>query len=563
MSDDKTSGFMLNAETGEVLEGHTVSQREGAVLITGFLAGTVINMAADRVIPPEKPIKDIRRRRKRAEGLFRDALASEFASYSTYIENSFAWPEDLKAECIANIKKRIEQAEEDLRNFYDGETWATMRQLLMKTFPDICEEDAAVLLFSGLTNILKDRLPDLIKKVEAYNHETGGRITFDELMDIGGPKTSAEPTHGNRLLYWFLREIDQERAAAEQITKYILTPESIISDALSVLNRRSRQTDPITGRTEMKFNGVSISDIEDIHLITGIDSSKILMRAEAEFRNRNHAGTVQTNEVVIYEDEYFLLLNDDAKESKMDTPKGQEEERKRVADLKRELRRTTRNALKCLYNSDFSVEAKEGRKSVILGQRRIISGYTYTGGVIRITFDPYYSEYLKKRRVWRLPLVLFSWDGRRASSYALGYKIAYHYSSLNNYMNGTADRLQVRTLLDRLNLRSIEKVREQGGSWKRVIRGPFEDALNELIEGGYLKEWRYTREKAQPIEDEKAFSTYEKWADLYIQFTVADPIPKEERLKDVHNKEEKQKKIVKKSSTASKRKAARGSDAES
>ena len=254
-------------------------------------------------------------------------------------------------------------------------------------------------------------------------------------------------------------------------------------------------------------------------------------------------------------------MNDDVKEWSMNTPEGQKEEKRRVSALKRELRRTTREALECLYNSSFSIEkeGKDGAKSVIFGQRRIIDGYDYPPGAdaITITFAPNYAEYLKKRRVWRLPLALFSWDGRRASSYALGYKIAYHYSSLNNYINGTADRLQVRTLLDRLYLRSIEEVRKQKGSWKRVIRGPFEDALNELVEGGYLKEWRYTREKAQPIEDENALSTYEKWADSYIQFTVADPIPEEERLKDVQNKTEKQKKLAKKRRAAGKKKAVR------
>ena len=569
MSDDKTKGFMMDPETGDILEGPPIPHDEMSKIIIGYIAISIINRAADQVTPPENPIKDIRRRRRRAEGLFLDAMASGLVSYSTYIENTFTWPEEEKRACIIEIKSRIEQAEEDLHKFYNGETWAEMRPLLMKTFPDICEEDAAGLLFSGLANSLKDYLPDLAKKVEAYNHETGGRITFKDLMSINTAKPREEWTREDGLLYWFIQEIDQERAADKQFItdKYMITPESAISDAMSMLNRRSRKENPITGRMETKFNGVSISDIEDIHLIMGIDSSKVLMRAEAEFRHRNHAGTIQTYEVVIYEDEYFQLLNDDVKEWSMNTPEGQKEEKRRVSALKRELRRTTREALECLYNSSFSIEkeGKDGAKSVIFGQRRIIDGYDYPPGAdaITITFAPNYAEYLKKRRVWRLPLALFSWDGRRASSYALGYKIAYHYSSLNNYINGTADRLQVRTLLDRLYLRSIEEVRKQKGSWKRVIRGPFEDALNELIEGGYLKEWRYTREKAQPIEDENALSTYEKWADSYIQFTVADPIPEEERLKDVQNKTEKQKKLAKKSRAAGKKKAVRRSSAES
>ena len=216
MSDDKTNGFIMDPETGDILEGPAIPHEEMAQLITGYIATAIINRAADQVTPPEKPIKDIRRRRSRAEGAFLDALGGGLVSYSTYIENSFTWPEEEKRACIIEIKSRLEQAEEDLHKFYNGETWAKMRQLLMKTFPDVCEEDAAGLLFSGLANSFKNYLPELIKKVEAYNHETGGRITFKDLMSINTAKPREEWTREDGLLYWFIHEIDQERAAALQ-----------------------------------------------------------------------------------------------------------------------------------------------------------------------------------------------------------------------------------------------------------------------------------------------------------------------------------------------------------
>lgn len=70
MSDDKTKGFMMDPETGDILEGPSIPHDEMSKIIIGYIATAIINRAADQVTPPENPIKDIRRRRRRAEGLF-------------------------------------------------------------------------------------------------------------------------------------------------------------------------------------------------------------------------------------------------------------------------------------------------------------------------------------------------------------------------------------------------------------------------------------------------------------------------------------------------------------
>ena len=551
MSDDKTNGFIMDPETGDVLEGPPIPHEEMSKIIIGYIATAIINRAADQVTPPENPIKDIRRRRSRAEGLFLDAMASGLVSYSTYIENTFTWPEEEKRACIIEIKSRIEQAEEDLHKFYNGETWAEMRPLLMKTFSDICEEDAAGLLFSGLANSLKDYLPDLVKKVEAYNHETGGRITFEELSAIKQKEPGAERTREDGLLYWFIHEIDQERAAALKAGPgYFLVPDSKPTNALSQATRKTFEQDPITGRGRMNINGVTIEDESELPGIIGIDAHKLLSRAENEFILRNHHGELQTRTVTFFDDEYFRLLSDNIIEAPMDTPKGQEEERKRATAYKMKLRKTVRKTLVQLGKSNFDWVAGTGKNAIPFAHLNLIQDWEYPpgGGAITITFSEKYAAYLSRRRLWRLPASVFSWDARKSSAYAALIKIAYHHSSLNNYQQKTADILSVPTLLKVMNLRSIEKVREQGGSWKRVIRGPFEDALNELVTGGYLSKWEYSRAKGQPLNEDpdSAFPVYEKWADAYIKFKIAEGIAAEDRARDVQNRIEKRKNAKKK-----------------
>ena len=93
------------------------------------------------------------------------------------------------------------------------------------------------------------------------------------------------------------------------------------------------------------------------------------------------------------------------------------------------------------------------------------------------------------------------------------------------------------------------RAKRQG--WERLIKEPFEKALDALTSCGLLADWQYTRAKAKPLTDEEAaeITDYESWSKLYVHFTLKDAPDQTARLEAKREKEAKRKKP-----TASKKK---------
>ncbi len=128
-------------------------------------------------------------------------------------------------------------------------------------------------------------------------------------------------------------------------------------------------------------------------------------------------------------------------------------------------------------------------------------------------------------------------------SYYLGRKMCEHYNSIVRDYEAepaagrvpakNANRLSVRNLLKVCpELPLYEEVMESGGAVRRRIIDPFEKDMYALCEKyGILTTWRYCNKKGEPLTNAQWQNlNYHDWADLYIEFAIADYPDQSKRL---------------------------------
>lgn len=150
--------------------------------------------------------------------------------------------------------------------------------------------------------------------------------------------------------------------------------------------------------------------------------------------------------------------------------------------------------------------------------------YRVTRRFICFTFNPLFAVPLNESYIMFLPTKLRQLDGRNRNLYAVGRKMAEHYSNDTNYANGTNDILAVQTLLNVCNsLPTYEEVMQGNRHITERIIEPFEKILNTLNkECGYI--WQYVRAGKKPPTKEQfealVSGDYSTFESLYIQFDI-------------------------------------------
>ena len=302
------------------------------------------------------------------------------------------------------------------------------------------------------------------------------------------------------------------------------------TDAIAGMSSKNGEKNPISGALTITNKEVKllISQFNQLTGALGINTHKLLSVGVAQFTAGNNVGGRDTDHltynVTIPLKEYALQCGYDVEEHPKDTPEEQEKEAKRASNALKDAQKKVKKDLDILRNSSISWSEKVKGKAgdfldiAIIGSKGIRKGYIY------MVFDPAFAQYLIKLPLTQYPKALLKVDARNGNAYNMGLKMTEHFNMDNNQIKGTAQLLKVSTLLENLDLPSIETVRKTRKSWEERIKEPFENALDVLTQCGLLSDWRYSHSKGLEMTDEEAtsFSTYEEWENTLVHFTLAD-----------------------------------------
>lgn len=211
----------------------------------------------------------------------------------------------------------------------------------------------------------------------------------------------------------------------------------------------------------------------------------------------------------------------------MDTKEEQEKENNRVRERIKEFRRRCKRDLSDIEKITYTAEEATGRNAGNYVKMRIISSHGISNGVIKINFDIDAARYLVNGGPMYFPLILFAIDNRKPNTYSIGRKLALHNSIDNNYWQGTNNTLSIKKLLNQLSdLPTKQELDDTGQrNWKRRIKKPLENALNDLIDPyPYIKKWEYRHPKTGQIYTEETAQalTWEVYSSLVIDWTVRE-----------------------------------------
>lgn len=344
-----------------------------------------------------------------------------------------------------------------------------------------------------------------------------------------------------------------EKTQGEQ--KFLPMLHGKATDAMAQMSSRDAQINPITGNATITNGDVklAIQKFKELGGTLGINTHKLLSVGIAGFAAQNHVGGNAKSlecKVSIPFKEYALRCGYDLVERMTTTPEEAEAEKKRLSNLEKDIKKKIKKDLDMLRSTELTwketVKGKEGDfiNVPVIGARGI------KGGHILMTFDPVMAEYLIRLPLTQYPVALLGVDARNSNAYSIGLKMAEYFSMDTNQTRGKADRISVLSLLACTGIPTIEEIRSKRQGWERLIKEPFEKALDTLYKCGYLADWQYTKAKAVPLTDEEAaaITDYETFSKLYIQFSVKDAPDQTPRL------EAKREKAAERKKQASKRK---------
>lgn len=300
------------------------------------------------------------------------------------------------------------------------------------------------------------------------------------------------------------------------------------TDAMARMTSRDAQLNPITGTATIESGEVklAIQRFNDLQGTLGINTHKLLSVGISSFTAVNNVGGGKAIEhkVSIAFKDYAIRCGYDLIERETSTPEEAEAEKKRLANAEKDAKKRIKKDLEMLHATELTwTETVKGKSGdyiniPIIGTRGIKGGY------IHMVFDPAIADYLIKLPVTQYPVALLGVDARNSNAYSIGLKMAEYYNMDSNLVRNKADRLAVSTLLACTSLPTIETVKEKRQGWERLIKEPFENALDELTRCGLLEDWQYTHAKAVPLTDEEAagITDYYTFSKLYVQFTLKD-----------------------------------------
>lgn len=263
-----------------------------------------------------------------------------------------------------------------------------------------------------------------------------------------------------------------------------------------------------------------------------LDAGAIQLTEQNHFRAK--AGQPLNTSVSIALEEYGRLRGFDLAPRQTSTPEEEQAEKKRLDNVKCEIRKRANAELALLYSLSLTWTEPGGKKSRDYTDIRMLQSKGIRNGYINMRFSEDIAAYLTHAYVMQYPTALQAVDERNPRTYTIGYKLALHHSMDNNRVKGTANIISVTSLLAECgDMPTYEEVQasKDRGHWERRIKEPLEAALNSNVSKGVIKSWEYSNSKGAPLTDgQVAIADYETFSGLYIHFEMEGEPDQSERL---------------------------------
>lgn len=304
---------------------------------------------------------------------------------------------------------------------------------------------------------------------------------------------------------------------------YSLVYHGKLTDNLALMRGRNGQIDKVTKALSLTEGGVTLTLPRAMQF--GTSPHKLLTRAVSEFTKRNASKATPQQLRVSFSIEEWAQLRKEKSLTRRptSTPEEAAAEDKRLSMAMDNFIRKTNKDLQVLHGL-FSFEEKVKGKPLHVENLSLIGFSEIKRGFITIEFTLKAAEYLVAHPLTQYGDALYAISDRHPNAYILGLLLVERYNLENNQIIGTADRIMVENLLDKLGLMTIEKVRKDRRSWETFIKDRFEDALEALVTAGLLTSWEYCKAKGMPLTDQEAQSitSYEDWSKLYVRFSLVN-----------------------------------------
>jgi len=295
----------------------------------------------------------------------------------------------------------------------------------------------------------------------------------------------------------------------------------------------------------------------------GVSEAKLLRYAVSAFTKLNAQNEKNiTLRVQMDTREYAKLCKVPIDRQIMSTQEEQEREDKRAT-------KALENFIQKLGKSGANLKAALSWSEVIQHKFQsytdidFISGFQVNPKIITVEFSLSAGEYMVKLPLSDYPSSFYAISDRMFNAFAIADKLIQHYTTENNVVVNTERIIKVENLLKCTSFPSIAEIKAKRNSWVKLVKGPFEDAMEELYKTGVIAKevidstgkrvsggWRYSLSKMQELTDEQAAAIidkgYAEFASLYVVFDLAGYEPHEVRAAAIAEKKAKALEKVKK-----------------
>lgn len=212
----------------------------------------------------------------------------------------------------------------------------------------------------------------------------------------------------------------------------------------------------------------------------------------------------------------------------LDIPVGlSEEERviatKKVKNTLDNARRTIAKDLELLYKMSLSWRSYKKKRKVDddFSDIRILPEARIKNGKINVAFGPSIGLHLVNSYIGKYQLNVLKTSGNNPLAFQLGTRLVIHQNINAINKTSTGDKLRIISIVEGLGeLPSYQELKDKT-HWKRYIKNPIENSLEQLQKLKVVKEWEYQDKKGEAMSPEEVEQlNYLEFEKVYLHFEL-------------------------------------------
>lgn len=352
-----------------------------------------------------------------------------------------------------------------------------------------------------------------------------------------------------------LKEIDPSTTPAEisPMTPFQPLPGLYQADdrALSFIGKPMQALAVARTRGKIKTNEITSVDTltiwDEVGIISkkarslGVGESKLLSVAVSAFTKRNAQNNSKPQLRVSIDTRDFAIAN--KKEiipRVMGSVEEQDREDKRaIKALDNFVTKMVKNAENLKANMTFKWKDKLRGKVTDYADVSFIGAARVNRNSITLEFTQSAAEIITTWALAERPRAFYAIDDKQTNAYSIAEALIDHYTNENNVIRNSERMMSVGVLLRKYtSFPSLEELKAKRWSWERLVKEPFELALDHLVNVGLLSNWEYSRAGKVKLSDDEAgmIYSYDQFASLYLFFDLAGYEDHDQRRKAIFEK---------------------------